>query len=39
MYGIFQKQAEAQGKAAWIEDMAGKTAHAIKAFDREAAMK
>ena len=32
MYGIFQKQAEAQGKAAWIEDMAGKTAHAIKVF-------
>lgn len=32
MYGIFQKQAEAQGKSAWIEDMAGKTAHAIKVF-------
>lgn len=32
MYGIFKRQADAQGKSAWIEDMAGKSAYAIQIF-------
>lgn len=32
MYGIFRQQADAQGKSAWIEDLAGKSAYAIQIF-------
>lgn len=32
MYGIFQKQADAMGKAAWVEQLTGQTATAVKMF-------
>jgi len=32
MYGIFQKNAEAMGKNAWIEQLAGQTALAVQMF-------
>lgn len=32
MYGIFTKDAEAMGNAKWVEDIAGKTAIAVKMF-------
>lgn len=32
MYGIFEQQANAMGKANWVEDLAGKTATAVQMF-------
>lgn len=32
MYGIFQKQADAMGKSAWIEQLTGQTATAVQMF-------
>lgn len=32
MYGIFRKQADAMGKAAWIEQLTGQTATAVQMF-------
>ncbi|MBL5901731.1 phage tail tape measure protein, partial [Lelliottia amnigena] len=32
MYGIFQNQADAMGKGAWIDTLAGKTAYAVNLF-------
>lgn len=32
MYGIFQKQADAMGKAAWVEQLTGQTATAVQMF-------
>jgi TP901 family phage tail tape measure protein len=32
MYGIFQKNADAMGKARWVEQIAGQTASAVKMF-------
>ncbi|MGL4925617.1 MAG: phage tail tape measure protein [Plesiomonas shigelloides] len=32
MYGIFQKQADAMGKGAWVEQIAGQTATAVQMF-------
>ncbi|MCS3460488.1 phage tail tape measure protein [Aeromonas sp. BIGb0445] len=32
MYGIFEQQANAMGKANWVEDVAGKTALAVQMF-------
>ncbi|MGL5179932.1 MAG: phage tail tape measure protein [Aeromonas veronii] len=32
MYGIFEQQANAMGKASWVEDLAGKTATAVQMF-------
>ncbi|MFL6968468.1 phage tail tape measure protein [Pseudomonas alvandae] len=32
MYGIFQKQADAMGKGAWIEQLTGQTATAVQMF-------
>lgn len=32
MYGIFQKQADAMGKGAWVEQLTGQTATAVQMF-------
>ena len=32
MYGLFQKQADAMGKAAWVEQLSGQTAAAVQMF-------
>ncbi|WP_051258215.1 phage tail tape measure protein [Desulfovibrio cuneatus] len=32
MYGVFEKDANAMGKAAWVEQLAGRTAYAVKVF-------
>ncbi|SOB60530.1 conserved membrane protein of unknown function [Pseudodesulfovibrio profundus] len=32
MYGIFQKEADKMGKGAWVEQLAGQTATAVKMF-------
>ncbi len=32
MYGIFQKNADAMGRAQWVEQLAGQTAEAVKIF-------
>jgi TP901 family phage tail tape measure protein len=32
MYGVFQQEAEAMGKAAWVEQLAGRTATAVQMF-------
>lgn len=32
MYGIFQKQADAMGKTAWVEQLTGQTATAVQMF-------
>lgn len=32
MYGIFEQQANAIGKAQWVEDLAGKSAYAVQMF-------
>lgn len=32
MYGVFEKDANAMGKAAWVEQLAGRTAHAVNVF-------
>ncbi|WP_368164322.1 phage tail tape measure protein [Aeromonas sp. R6-2] len=32
LYGIFEQQANAMGKANWVEDVAGKTAQAVQMF-------
>ncbi|MBJ2219606.1 phage tail tape measure protein [Pseudomonas sp. MF7453] len=32
MYGIFQEQADAMGKAAWVEQLTGQTATAVQMF-------